>query len=144
VFFQNPDDRDLFHGIGVLSVDKSTVVVNGSGVDVSVFKTSPIPKGTPTFPMIGRLLGDKGVREYAKAAGRVRAIYPEVSFSLVGWIDENPDAITQEELDQWVESSTIDFQGKLSDVRPSIAASSVYVLPSYREGTPRSVLEAMA
>ena len=63
---------------------------------------------------------------------------------MVGWIDDNPAAITQSELDAWVNSGTLKYWGKLSDVRPAIAASSVYVLPSYREGTPRTVLEAMA
>jgi len=89
-------------------------------------------------------LGDKGVREYAQAAQRTRALYPQSRFSLVGWLDENPDAIAQTELDAWVQAGTLDFLGRLSDVRPAIEACSVYVLPSYREGTPRTVLEAMA
>lgn len=144
VFFQNPDDRNLFRDKGILSAEKPTVVVNGSGVDVSAFEESPIPMGAPVFLMIGRLLGDKGVREYAEAAACVQAQHPEVRFGLVGWIDENPDAISQAELEKWVANGTIEFHGKLSDVRPSIAASTVYVLPSYREGTPRTVLEAMA
>ena len=63
---------------------------------------------------------------------------------MVGWIDENPDAIGKAELDSWVKAGTIDFLGKLADVKPAITNSSVYVLPSYREGTPRTVLEAMA
>ena len=71
-------------------------------------------------------------------------LFRSVTFKLVGWIDDNPDAISQSELDAWVESEIIEFLGKLSDVRPAISESSVYVLPSYREGTPRTVLEAMA
>ncbi|KGD63479.1 glycosyl transferase family protein [Alcanivorax nanhaiticus] len=74
----------------------------------------------------------------------MRSIHPEAKFLLVGWIDDNPDAIKKSELDSWVENGTLEFLGKLSDVRPAIAQSSVYVLPSYREGTPRTVLEAMA
>ncbi|MEN1972617.1 glycosyltransferase family 4 protein [Luteimonas sp. MJ204] len=144
VFFQNPDDRNLFRETGILSADKPTVVVNGSGVDVSVFEVTSIPAGGPFFLMIGRLLGDKGVREYAQAATRVRAMHPEARFGLVGWIDENPDAIGLAELDQWVANGVIEFHGKLTDVRPRIAACTVYVLPSYREGTPRTVLEALA
>ena len=70
--------------------------------------------------------------------------YPHAQFSLVGWIDSNPDAIKQEELNEWVSSGVINFFGKLEDVRPVIEAHSVYVLPSYREGTPRTVLEAMS
>ncbi|KPN17062.1 glycosyl transferase [Xanthomonas sp. Mitacek01] len=144
VFFQNPDDMALFRDSGILSQGKPAIVVNGSGVDVAAFAEQAIV-GTPAvFLMIGRLLGDKGVREYAKAAARVRRAHPDVRFGLVGWIDENPDAISQGELDTWVESGAVEFHGKLTDVRPPISACTVYVLPSYREGTPRTVLEAMA
>ncbi|EUC71634.1 glycosyl transferase [Alcanivorax sp. 97CO-5] len=143
VFFQNPDDEALFRELGILRPSISSCVVNGSGVDVTEYAVSPLPE-RPSFLLIARLLGDKGVREYAQAAALVKARYPDVSFRLVGWIDDNPDAISQKELDEWVNLGTIDFLGKLSDVRPAIADSSVYVLPSYREGTPRTVLEAMA
>ena len=74
----------------------------------------------------------------------VRRDHPEVRCLLVGWIDENPDAIGQQELDEWVAEGDIEYLGKMADVRPAIAACNVYVLPSYREGTPRTVLEAMA
>ncbi len=144
VFFQNPDDEALFLQRSILKVDTPSCVINGSGVDVSVFTVEPLPPGPPCFLLIARLLGDKGVREYAQAARRVRAGHPEVSFLLVGWIDTNPDTIAQHELDTWVADGTLEFLGRLSDVRPAIAACSVYVLPSYREGTPRTVLEAMA
>lgn len=144
VFFQNPDDEALFRQMGILGEDADSVVVNGSGVDLLAFKAEPAPGGPLTFLMIGRLLGDKGAREYAAAAARVRVLRPDVRFALVGWIDENPDAIDESELAEWVRSSTLEFHGKLSDVRAVIAACSVYVLPSYREGTPRTVLEAMA
>ena len=94
--------------------------------------------------LIARLLGDKGVREYVQAARIVKKTHSNITFYLVGWIDENPDAIHQEELDCWVSEGVISFEGKLTDVRPAIEKCSVYVLPSYREGTPRTVLEAMA
>ncbi|MHA7681457.1 glycosyltransferase family 4 protein [Cupriavidus sp. PET2-C1] len=144
VFFQNPDDEALFRQRSILSGATPSCVVNGSGVDVSSFAVAPVPTGSPRFLMIARLLGDKGVREYAQAARRIRTKYTDVRCALVGWIDSNPDAIAQHELDAWVEDGTLEFLGRLSDVRPAIANSSVYVLPSYREGTPRSVLEAMA
>ena len=144
VFFQNPDDAALFRQLGLLSTDAAVCVVNGSGVDVAAFAPTPLPAGGPHFLLIARLLGDKGVREYAQAAATVRSQHPAARFTLVGWIDDNPDAIAQHELDAWVASGTVDYAGRLQDVRPAIAACSVYVLPSYREGTPRTNLEAMA
>lgn len=143
VFFQNPDDQALFRQLDLLPTDIPSCVVNGSGVDVDDYSVVPLPENT-SFLLIARLLGDKGVREYAKAAKKVRQAYPQVSFKLVGWIDDNPDAIGEHELDEWVSSGTLEFLGKLADVRLAIAGSNVYVLPSYREGTPRTVLEAMA
>jgi glycosyltransferase involved in cell wall biosynthesis len=145
VFFQNPDDEALFRAAGTIPPGVPSVVVNGSGVDLAVYKFQPIQAvQAPVFLMIGRLLGDKGVREYATAARRVRAKFSRARFQLAGWIDENPDAIGQSELDLWTAEGTLEFLGRLDDVRPAIAASTVYVLPSYREGTPRTVLEAMA
>lgn len=149
VFFQNPDDLKLFQDLKLLQPNLPTVVVNGSGVNVTDFNVLPFPVNTQnksklSFLLIARLLGDKGVREYAEAAKLIKQQHPEVEFHLVGWIDENPLAIRQQELDQWVASNILKYWGKLTDVRPAIAESSVYVLPSYREGTPRTVLEAMA
>lgn len=149
VFFQNPDDLKLFQDLKLLQPNLPTVVVNGSGVNVTDFNVLPFPVNTQnksklSFLLIARLLGDKGVREYAEAAKLIKQQHPEVEFHLVGWIDENPSAIRQQELDQWVASNILKYWGKLTDVRPAIAESSVYVLPSYREGTPRTVLEAMA
>jgi len=143
VFFQNPDDEALFRNLHLLPASISSRVVNGSGVDVADYAVAPLPEN-PAFLLIARLLGDKGVREYARAAQEIRARFPAVRFQLVGWIDDNPDAIAQQELDDWTESGALEFVGKVSDVRPAIAECSVYVLPSYREGTPRTVLESMA
>ncbi|MNF23023.1 N,N'-diacetylbacillosaminyl-diphospho-undecaprenol alpha-1,3-N-acetylgalactosaminyltransferase [compost metagenome] len=143
VFFQNPDDQALFRMQQILSPTVPSFVVNGSGVDIDEYTPAPLPP-TPRFLMIARLLADKGVREYVAAARLVRARHPEALFSLVGWIDENPSAIAQAELDAWQAEGVIRYLGKLDDVRPIIADCNVYVLPSYREGTPRTVLEAMA
>lgn len=142
-FFQNPDDLALFRSRSLLRTSSRAVVVNGSGVDLAKFVVSEPPMPV-SFLLIARLLGDKGVREYAEAARLIRKKYPHAIFNLVGWIDENPDAIRQDELDAWVSEGIISYWGRLSDVRPAIESSSVYVLPSYREGTPRTVLEAMA
>ncbi len=143
VFFQNPDDKALFYQLGLVSSDSVTKVVNGSGVDVAHYDQAPFPDEI-SFLLIARLLGDKGIREYVAAAKAIKAKSPAIKCKLVGWIDTNPDAISQQELDGWITDGTIEYLGKLSDVRPAIAESSVYVLPSYREGTPRTVLEAMA
>ncbi|MGP1613891.1 MAG: glycosyltransferase family 4 protein [Pollutimonas bauzanensis] len=143
VFFQNPDDEALFRKLGILRPGARACVVNGSGVDVAEHQPAALP-AAPHFLLIARLLGDKGVREYAQAAARIRLRRPDVIFSLAGWIDENPDAIAPAELEAWTSQGTLNYWGRLSDVRPAIAACSVYVLPSYREGTPRTVLEAMA
>lgn len=148
-FFQNPDDLNLFQDLKLLQPNLPTVVVNGSGVNVTDFSVLPFPVNTQnksklSFLLIARLLGDKGVREYAEAAKLIKQQHPEVEFHLVGWIDENPAAIEQSELDTWIADARLKYWGKLSDVRPAIAQSSIYVLPSYREGTPRTVLEAMA
>ncbi len=143
VFFQNPDDQALFRSLGLLQNSTLSCVVNGSGVDLTSFAVTTLP-AEPHFLMIARLLGDKGVREYAEAAKRTKALYPQTKFSLVGWLDQNPDSISQAELDAWVQGGALNFLGQLSDVRPAIESCSVYVLPSYREGTPRTVLEAIA
>lgn len=149
VFFQNPDDLKLFQDLKLLQSNLPTAVVNGSGVNITEFNTLPFPlnsrnKPKISFLLIARLLSDKGVREYAEAAKLIKLQHPEVEFHLVGWIDENPAAIQQQEVDTWIADARLKYWGKLSDVRPAIAESSVYVLPSYREGTPRTVLEAMA
>ncbi len=144
VFFQNPDDQALFYHFGLLSQHVPSAVVNGSGIDLSLFEMAPLPKGPVTFLLIARLLGDKGVREYVAAATKVHKRYPDVMFRLVGFVDDNPDSIRADEVDQWQRDGVIDYLGRLEDVRPAIENCSVYVLPSYREGTPRTVLEAMA
>src|SRR5690606_14306038 len=112
VFFQNPDDEQLFRQLGLLPVKIPSVVVNGSGVDVAQFPVHPISARVPVFLMIARLLGDKGVREYNDAARRIKRANPDVRFQLVGWIDSNPDAIAQSELDAWVADGTLEFLGK--------------------------------
>ena len=87
---------------------------------------------------------DKGIREYVEAAQQVRRNNPGARFLLVGWHDDNPSSLGDEEVNGWVELGIIEYLGRLDDVRPAIAQADVYVLPSYREGTPRTVLEAMA
>ncbi len=143
VFFQNPDDRRCFEQWKIVPSEK-TELVNGSGVNLERFSPAPLPKDTVTFLLIARLIWDKGIREYVEAARLVKKVYPQIRFLLVGPFDENPHALGKEEVASWVREGIIDYRGKTDDVRPVLAESSVYVLPSYREGTPRSVIEAMA
>lgn len=144
VFFQNSDDEALFRKLGLLPDNIPSAVVNGSGVDTEHFAPKPLPAGAPSFLLIARLLKDKGICEFACAAEIVRQKYPEVSFNLVGPTDSNPDVVSMEELDEWQRKGILTWHGEQADVRQAIACSHVYVLPSYREGTPRTVLEAMA
>jgi glycosyltransferase involved in cell wall biosynthesis len=144
VFFQNPDDEKLLKETKVLSSQKKTAILNGSGVDLDHFYFSELTSDQPRFLLISRLLGNKGIREYAAAARIIRAKYPKVIFELVGWQDKNPDAIEQFELDQWTQEGILTYLGFKDDVRKNIIDCSVFVLPSYREGTPRAVLESMA
>jgi len=144
VIFQNIDDLALLERLRILKAGQPTMVVDGSGIDVSIFQARSLPEGPVTFLMIARLLGDKGVREYVEAAHRVKEQFPAARFQLAGWIDDNPDAVQRAELEQWISAGVIEFLGRLDDVRSALEGCSVYVLPSYREGTPRTVLEAMA
>jgi len=144
VFFQNKDDQRLFYTLGLIDEMKPSVVVNGSGVDLNYYEVCNLPKGPPHFLMIARLLSSKGVREYVEAAKYVSSLYQGLSFTLVGWLDDSPDSIDKKELDIWIHEGKINYLGYLDDVRSTISKCSVYVLPSYREGTPRTVLEAMA
>lgn len=145
VFFQNPDDERLFRSLGLVGRRRQRIVrVGGSGVDLVRFAPVPLPDGPLTFILIGRVIRDKGVAEYVEAARRVRQAHPEARFQLLGPLDVNPTAISKDELDGWVASGDIEYLGRTQDVRPNLALAHVCVLPSYGEGMPRSVLEAMA
>lgn len=142
--FQNPDDLKFMRSIRVLEPDANVGLVNGSGVDLAYYSAKPLPDGPIVFLMIARLLRDKGVVEYVEAARLMKARHPSARFLLAGPIDPNPAAIKSTEVEAWVRDGIIEYLGTLHDVRPALAQCHVYVLPSYREGTPRTVLEAMA
>jgi len=144
VFFQNRDDLAEFEQIGLLPPHLQRFVVHGSGVDLAEFTPQPLPTGAPIVLYMGRLLRDKGIIELIDAARLVRRRRPDVRFQLLGHLDKNPAAVTQDELDAWVREGVVEYLGETDDVRPYLAAATMLALPSYREGTPRSVLEALA
>lgn len=148
VFFQNPDDQGLFTRLDLVARDR-TSVLPGSGIDLRRFAPPASDAGGARdgvrFLMIARLLRDKGLGEYVDAARIVKAKYPGSRFSLLGFLGvENPSAVDRDTLDGWIDEGTIDYLGSAEDVRPFIASSDCVVLPSYREGTPRTLLEAAA
>ena len=140
----NADDRDELKRHAIVHEQQDIVLVPGSGVDMAHFAQQPLPPGGPIFLLIARLLHDKGLREFVAAASIVRRSYPAARFQLLGPFDRNPAAISPGELEQWRKRGMVEYLGETRDVRPALAACSVFVLPSYREGIPRTVLEAMA
>ena len=144
VFFENADDRRLFIQRKIVRADQ-TRVVPGSGIDLDRFAVADFPSGGLVFLLIGRLIGDKGVREFVDAARTLRSRGPPSRFQLLGGIDDgNRTSIQRSELRAWAEEGAIEYLGETDDVRPFIAQASAVVLPSYREGLPRSLLEGAA
>lgn len=145
VFVFNRDDTDEMRDNGILKPDQTAIQVPGSGIDLSRFRHQPLPPGPPKFLMIARLLRDKGPGEFAAAAAIVRKKSPEARFLLLGPFDANPSNISQNELDRWQSDGLIEYLGSTADVQPFLADCTVFVLPTYyREGLPRTILEAMA
>jgi glycosyltransferase involved in cell wall biosynthesis len=144
VFFQNPDDRALFVERRLVPPEEARLLP-GSGVDLQRFSLTPLPEGPVTFLFIGRILGDKGVRELAEAARSLSRQHLQVRIQLLGPIDEdNRTSIALAEVERWVGEGVIEYLGETDDVRPFIEKATAVVLPSYREGLPRSLLEAGA
>lgn len=148
VFFQNDDDRTIFVARGLVAPDR-THVLPGSGIDLAAFAPQPAPArknlDVLTFLLIARMVRDKGVVEYAEAARRLKVRHPDWRFRIVGFLDvENRTAIDRATVEAWVAAGDVLFDGPSSDVRPHIAAADCVVLPSYREGTSRVLLEAAA
>jgi glycosyltransferase involved in cell wall biosynthesis len=142
VFFQNNDDINELVQMNLIHKDKC-YLVNGSGVNLEYYSPTPLPDEN-IFLFIGSVMGDKGVREYMEAASLVKKMKPDARCWIVGPMDNRLTGITLLEMNSYIESGCIEYLGSVEDVRPYLDQCRFYVLPSYREGTPRSVLEAMA
>jgi glycosyltransferase involved in cell wall biosynthesis len=146
VLFENADDRDLMVQQKLIARVR-TRVVNGCGVDIRHFSPNGLSpqQGKTVFTFIGRLLADKGIHEFVAAARQASKTCPKAEFWIVGGLDErNPAHVDRATLIDWVQSGVVQYKGATLDVRPFIAQSNWVVLPSYREGLPRVLTEAMA
>jgi len=149
VIFQNPDDRALFERLGILDHGQRVAVVGGSGVDLERFAPAPPvlahpQTGAPVFLCVARLLWAKGVGVFVEACRMLKRRHPHVVCRLLGQPDNVPDAVPADMIRRWREDRVVEIIDTADDVRPHLATASVFVLPSYREGTPRASLEAMA
>ncbi len=156
IFFQNPDDLKLFLSLKLVSQEK-TSLLPGSGINLQIFKKVPLPisaqnsklkKGTKqkfVFLLVARMLKEKGIEEYVKAAASLKKRYPNCVFALLGPCEINSSSgFSYANIKSWVKNNNITYWGESNDVRKEIAEADCVVLPSYREGTPRSLLEAAA
>ena len=145
VVFLNPDDRQEFVGRKVVGQHK-TLVIKGVGIDTNHFTASVTDNTSDAvFLFAGRLLSDKGIREYVQAAEMVKKTAPKARFLVLGNTDSgNPASIGEDELAQWIQAGLIEYRGYADDIRPVVAGAGVVVLPSYREGLPLVLLEGLA
>jgi glycosyltransferase involved in cell wall biosynthesis len=142
VIFQNFDDKKQLSKLTSLSLDNSTVI-QGSGVNLSRYKVMPLPNRLPIILLAARLLADKGVREFVQAADLVNKTKVRARFVLVGDTDEfNPASIQEQELSLWKESSSVELWGHRNDMENVLSNATIVVLPSYREGFPKILVEA--
>jgi len=143
IFFQNPDDKELFL-VNNITQSFKTRLVNGSGVNLNKFTPQPLPS-SPIFLCMARLIKSKGLLEYARSAKEIRKLHPDARFLLYGYPDNHPDSIDENEIiNHWHDEYGVEYCGYASNPKEAIGNCSVFVLLSYKEGTPRVVLEAMA
>ena len=152
VFFQNHDDITVFKQSGILGPKARVLTARGTGVDTKRFAPSPFANytdqgslnGPPVFLLVARLLEAKGLPEYAEAARMLKARHPEARFQVLGPPEKGLGSVSLEQLHAWQQQGCIEYLGETSDVRPYVAAAHVLVLPSWREGTPTSIMEGMS
>lgn len=145
VIFQNPDDLGLLIGRGVLESERA-VLIRGSGVDMTLFRSSPEPDGAPLVVLASRMLWDKGVKEFVEAARQLKGLGVSARFALVGEGDpENPASISREQLAQWGDEGVIEWWGRHGNMPQIFAESHIVCLPTtYGEGVPKVLIEAAA
>lgn len=143
VILQNPDDVEVLCRGGTVARQRVTLI-RGSGVDVQVYRPRPEPAGSPVVLLASRLLWDKGVGEFVEAARRIRREYPDVRFALAGDSDdENPAAISQQQLDEWKRQGDVEIWGRRTDMPAVFAGVHLVCLPTaYGEGVPKVLIEA--
>lgn len=146
VFVFNADDRQDMIDLGIVDPRQNVVQVPGSGIDLERFRCEPLPRGRMRFLLVGRLMRDKGIYEFAEAAKTIKRDHPDCEFVVLGHYErDNPTGIDEAECERLARHYPVQFIPGTSDVRPYLASCSVFVLPSYyREGLPRTILEAMA
>jgi len=144
VIFQNPDDLAALQAATGLLASKTTLI-RGSGVDLQQYTSLPMPTGIPVVLFPARLLADKGAFEFVAAAQQLKTAGVSARFVLVGQIDSaNPTSLTQTQIDEWVAQGVVECWGHRSDMPAALASATLVVLPSYREGLPKVLLEAAA
>ena len=144
VIFQNKDDLQSVTNVAPLS-DQKVAMIRGSGVDLASYAHLPLPEGAPIVVLAARLLVDKGVREFIEAARTLKSRSCPARFVLVGTVDlANPASLTQHEVDNWVKEGVVDWWGHRSNMPEVLSTAQIVVLPSYREGMPKVLLEAAA
>ncbi|MBN7777460.1 glycosyltransferase family 4 protein [Nitratireductor aquimarinus] len=142
VFFLNQDDAADFLSMGLVRSDQP-IIIGGIGVDLATWSAAEPMSKPITFTFVGRLLRDKGVLDFVSAARLVKGSTPDARFVVVGGVDDNPESIGELDVESWVAEGIVEWPGHVP-VRPWLEQTSVFVLPSYREGVPRSTQEAMA
>lgn len=144
VIFQNKDDLLSVQNLSPIT-DQKMVMIRGSGVDLTTYSHLPLPEGEPIVLLAARLLVDKGVREFVEAARILKPRSCPARFVLVGTVDlANPASLAQPEVDSWVKEGVVDWWGHRSDMPKVLSSAHIVVLPSYREGMPKVLLEAAA
>jgi glycosyltransferase involved in cell wall biosynthesis len=145
VFFLNPDDEAEFRQRRLITGRQRVVRIPGIGVDLQYYAQAPLPPGPPIEILtIARLTREKGIRDLFAAAKIVRAKRSDIHFTVLGPLESGPSAIALSEVQSWQQEGVLRYMGAVADIRPFMHKSHIFLLPSWREGLPRSTMEALA